>query len=276
MAEHTRVSIATIKYYIREGLLPRPRVVGRTIGRYDAAFVGRLELIRELQSRHRLPLREIRALLDDAGPGASLTDVELRLLGHDRVRQALGAAIGAIDPAHALPPVSAARLQERSGLSAEDIVALGAHGLISPLLTDPGPGPGEAPGSPSYAEGDARIAEVVGALRRSGYHEQLGFTIADLARYVSCLQPLVVQEVEQFDRPALRALQRRDLLRLIEEGVGHIDVLLGLLHKKLLLLAVHERMVGWGHGQARRTAGSGAAAQPGPGGAAEPVGEKER
>jgi DNA-binding transcriptional MerR regulator len=269
VSEHTGVSIATIKYYIREGLLPRPRIVGRTIGRYDAAFVGRLELIRELQSRHRLPLREIRALLDDAGPGASLADVELRLLGSDRVRQALGAAIGAIDPAHALPPVTAARLRERSGLSEEDIAALVEHGLLSPLLS----GPEEAP---CYAEGDARIAEVVGALRRSGYHEQLGFTIADLARYVSCLKPLVVQEVEQFDRPALRALQRRDLLRLIEEGVGHIDVLLGLLHKKLLLLAVHERMVGWGHGQARRTAGSGAAAQPGPGGAAEPVGEQER
>ena len=33
VAERSGVPIATIKFYIREGLLPRPRTAGRTIGR---------------------------------------------------------------------------------------------------------------------------------------------------------------------------------------------------------------------------------------------------
>ncbi|MDW8284457.1 MAG: MerR family transcriptional regulator, partial [Myxococcales bacterium] len=224
VAERTGVPIATIKFYIRAGLLPRPRTRGRTVGRYDAAFVQRLEIIRELRNRHRLSLREIGALLDEMGPGATLAQIELRILGRDRLD-------AAIDPTHAAPPVSAERLRERSGLDPADIAALTQHGLLTPLKVE---------GATVYAERDARIAEVVGALRRSGYSEALGFAISDLARYVEALRGIVVREVEQFDRPALRQLPRAEVLRLVEQGVAQIDVLLGLLHKKLLLGAVHD------------------------------------
>ena len=42
VAERSGVPIATIKFYIREGLLPRPRTAGRTVGRYDEAFLNRV------------------------------------------------------------------------------------------------------------------------------------------------------------------------------------------------------------------------------------------
>lgn len=226
VAEQTGVPIATIKYYIREKLLPRPRVAGRTVGRYDAAFVQRLELVRELRSRFRLSLREIGTLLSEAGPGSTLTEIELRLLNRERID-------GAIDPTHAQPPVPASRLVERSGLPPEDIAELIKCGLLTPIKVD---------GAFVYAERDARIADVVGALRSSGFNQRLGFAISDLRRYVEALRTLVVREVEQFDDPALSELPRDEMLNLIGQGVAHIDVLLSLLHKKLLLAAVHDRL----------------------------------
>jgi DNA-binding transcriptional MerR regulator len=226
VAEQTGVPIATIKYYIREKLLPRPRVAGRTVGRYDAAFVQRLELVRELRSRFRLSLREIGTLLSEAGPGSTLTEIELRLLNRERID-------GAIDPTHAQPPVPASRLVERSGLPPEDIAELIKCGLLTPIKVD---------GAFVYAERDARIADVVGALRSSGFNQRLGFAITDLRRYVEALRTLVVREVEQFDDPALSELPRDEMLNLIGQGVAHIDVLLSLLHKKLLLAAVHDRL----------------------------------
>ncbi len=226
VAERTGVPIATIKFYIREELLPRPRTAGRTVGRYDSAFVSRLELVRELRNRFRLSLREIATLLLEAGPGASLTELELRLLARERLD-------GAIDPTHSQPPLLPGRLLERSGLPAADVAELERYGLLTPIKVD---------GAVVYAERDARIAEVVGALRSSGYNDHLGFSIADLARYVEALRALVVREVEQFDGPTLRSLPRDQMLRLIGQGVAHIDVLLGLLHKKLLLTAVHDRL----------------------------------
>ena len=228
VAERTGVPIATIKFYIREGLLPRPRTAGRTIGRYDAAFVNRLELVRELRNRFRLSLREIAALLAEAGPEPlpTLTELELRLLSRERLD-------GVIDPTHSQPPVAAARLLERSGLFPEDIAELIKCGLLTPIKVD---------GAVVYAERDARIAEVVGALRSSGYNHRLGFAVSDLQRYVEALRTLVVREVEQFDNPALRDLPRDEMLKLIGQGVAHVDMLLGLLHKKLLLAAVHDRL----------------------------------
>lgn len=226
VAEQTGVPIATIKFYIREKLLPRPRVAGRTVGRYDAAFVQRLELVRELRSRFRLSLREIGTLLSEAGSTSTLTEIELRLLNRERID-------GAIDPTHAQPPVPASRLVERSGLPPEDIAELIKCGLLTPIKVD---------GAFVYAERDARIADVVGALRSSGYNQRLGFAISDLRRYVEALRTLVVREVEQFDNPALSDLPRDEMLNLIGQGVSHIDVLLSLLHKKLLLAAVHDRL----------------------------------
>jgi hypothetical protein len=118
-------------------------------------------------------------------------------------------------------------------LPAADVAELERYGLLTPIKVD---------GAVVYAERDARIAEVVGALRSSGYNDHLGFSIADLARYVEVLRALVVREVEQFDGPTLRLLPRDEMLRLVGQGVAHIDVLLALLHKKLLLTAVHDRL----------------------------------
>lgn len=226
VAERSGVPIATIKFYIREGLLPRPRTAGRTVGRYDGMFVARLEVIRELRNRWHLSLREIAELLKAVGPQATLNEIELTLASRDRLDEA-------IDPTNAEPPISEQRLQERSGLPIEDIKDLTRHGLLTPIKVD---------GATVYAERDARIAEVVGALRSSGYHDRLGFGVGDLQRYVKALRGLVVREVEQFDSPALRVLGKDEMLRLIGQGVAQVDVLLGLLHKKLLLAAVHDRL----------------------------------
>lgn len=246
VAERTGVPIATIKYYIREGLLPRPRTEGRTVGRYDEPFIQRLEIIRELRNRRRLSILEIRVLMQQLGENPSLTEVELRLAAQERLD-------AAIDPTHALPPVPAERLVERSGLQKEDVRALERHGLLTPVRLD---------GAVVYAERDARIAEVVGALRLSGYNDQLGFTIADLAKYVEGLRAIVVREVEQFDKPELRALRRDLVLQLIEQGVSHIDVLLGLLHKKLLLTAVHDWLDAVNAGRDDREARGAAVSEP--------------
>lgn len=226
VAERSGVPIATIKFYIREGLLPRPRTAGRTVGRYNSTFLSRLEVIRELRNRWHLSLREIAELLVKAGPMATLNEIELKLAVRDRLDEA-------IDPTNAEPPISEQRLQERCGLPPEDLAELTRHGLLTPIKVD---------GATVYAERDARIAEVVGALRSSGYHIHLGFQVGDLHRYVKALRALVVHEVEQFDSPALRVLGKDEMLRLIGQGVAQIDVLLGLLHKKLLLAAVHDRL----------------------------------
>jgi DNA-binding transcriptional MerR regulator len=63
LVQLTRVSKETVHYYIREGLLPKPRKRGRNIADYDDGYVERIRIIKELQDNYFLPLSVIRNIL---------------------------------------------------------------------------------------------------------------------------------------------------------------------------------------------------------------------
>jgi DNA-binding transcriptional MerR regulator len=86
LSRQTEVPVATIKYYLREGLLAPGEAVGATRSRYDDSHVRRLRLIRALVESGGLSLARVRSVL-------AAVDEESREL-HD----VLGAAHGALIP----------------------------------------------------------------------------------------------------------------------------------------------------------------------------------
>ena len=67
LAERSGVSAATIKHYLREGLLGDDDEVVRTsrnMAYYPVDFVDRVRLIKRLQEERFMPLRVIRELID--------------------------------------------------------------------------------------------------------------------------------------------------------------------------------------------------------------------
>lgn len=44
LVQGTRISKETVHYYIREGLLPKPRKRGRNIAEYNDSYVDRIRL----------------------------------------------------------------------------------------------------------------------------------------------------------------------------------------------------------------------------------------
>jgi DNA-binding transcriptional MerR regulator len=86
LAEQSGVPVATVKYYIREGMLPRGVLSSATRAEYDDGHLARLKLIAALADVRGLPLarvRDILALVDDPDPDALTT---------------LGRAVGALPP----------------------------------------------------------------------------------------------------------------------------------------------------------------------------------
>ena len=55
----------TIHFYMQQGLLPKALKTGRNTALYTQEHLERLRRIRELQERQFLPLKAIRAILDD-------------------------------------------------------------------------------------------------------------------------------------------------------------------------------------------------------------------
>src|SRR5690606_30840136 len=76
LASRAGVSVRTVRYYAGRGLLPPPRLRGRT-GLYGAEHLARLELVRELQSLG-LTLAAIERHLKRIPSDASVEDLALQ------------------------------------------------------------------------------------------------------------------------------------------------------------------------------------------------------
>ncbi len=63
LVKQTQVSKETIHYYVREGLLPRPRKLGKNVAEYNESYVDRIRLIKEFQDHCFLPLSVIKRVL---------------------------------------------------------------------------------------------------------------------------------------------------------------------------------------------------------------------
>ncbi|MET3933154.1 MerR family transcriptional regulator [Arthrobacter sp. OAP107] len=94
LSERTGVSPASIKFYLREGLLPAGRSVHATRAEYSEKHVSRLELIQALRRVVGLNLAQIRSLLRMADGGVPrlelLAAVQCTVLGLDEVSTAQG------------------------------------------------------------------------------------------------------------------------------------------------------------------------------------------
>jgi len=84
LAQRSGVSAGTIKHYVREGLLGGDEGIVRTsrnMAYYPPELVERIRLIKRLQEERFMPLRAIRALLDDDPDRAgTLVELEDRIL----------------------------------------------------------------------------------------------------------------------------------------------------------------------------------------------------
>jgi DNA-binding transcriptional MerR regulator len=138
LARAADLTVDTIRYYRREGLLPAPERCGRT-NRYGPEHLERLERIKDLQAR-RFSLAAIRALLTE-----------------DRRELVDGIFGGGDDRGHTL-----ADLVERSGIDADFAERLRASGV----LRDPAEF-----GRDAYDGEDLELLRALAELRRLGLTE---------------------------------------------------------------------------------------------------------
>jgi DNA-binding transcriptional MerR regulator len=200
LAERSGVPVATVRHYLREGLLPEPVKTSRNMAYYPPEFVDRIRVIKQLQEERFMPLRVIRDLLerDDAEPERlrAMIDFEDKIL-----ERALGGE------RYDMPKEVLDRLAEL------DVIGHGRGG---------------------YSPSDVRIVEAISRFRAGGYDESIGFTVYDTIRYKEALAPLVTQEAQVL-RERLGDIDPVRALEIVEAGVGPLNDLIAALHTKLLV-----------------------------------------
>lgn len=119
LSEITGVKAPTIRYYITQGLLPKPYKTHKNMAYYDERYIELIRLVKKFQKEHFLPLEIIKKAIED--------------LGHDKVHvmeQELtdklfeAQQIGWMEPVDVnklVKPVSRQKLMEISKITEKDL-----------------------------------------------------------------------------------------------------------------------------------------------------------
>ncbi|MFC8719871.1 MerR family transcriptional regulator [Kitasatospora sp. NPDC057198] len=120
LGERSGVPLATVKYYLREGLLPPGRRINATQAEYDESHLRRLRLVRAMIQVGRIPVatvREVLAHVDDDSLGRTVRlGAALWALPYP-AGEAPGTPPDAEDPSRAAALVLVDALLERLGWS---------------------------------------------------------------------------------------------------------------------------------------------------------------
>jgi DNA-binding transcriptional MerR regulator len=220
LAEASGVPVPTIKHYLREGLLPEPLKTSRNMAYYPPEFVDRIRLIKRLQEKRFMPLKAIRAVLEE-DPDRAEAMLELedqildRALAGERSR------------------TSAAEVRERYGVPREVLDRLAELGVLTP-------------NSRGYTPSDVTIIEAISRFRASGYDEEIGFTVYDTLRYKTALEELVRQEVDVVMNRLAGEVPPERVVEMLEAGAQPLKDLIAALHTKLMVAELGRHGAGRG------------------------------
>jgi len=76
IAKRSHVPASTIRYYVGEGLLPKPEKANEKMAYYDEACIDRLRAIQELKGKRYFPLYLIKNILRRMDEGLTLSEAE--------------------------------------------------------------------------------------------------------------------------------------------------------------------------------------------------------
>jgi DNA-binding transcriptional MerR regulator len=215
LAEASGVSAATIKHYLREGLLPEPVKTSRNMAYYPPEFVERIRLIKQLQEERYMPLKVIRELLDEDPERAhQLIELGDRLLEHARAGED--------------ERVSAAEVRSRYEIPQEVLDRLAELDVLTP--TDDG-----------YSPTDLRIIAAINRFRAGGYDERIGFTVYDTLRYKRAMSELAKEEVGVLMDRLAGEMDADRAIALIESGAEPLNELMSALRTKQLVAELESR-----------------------------------
>jgi DNA-binding transcriptional MerR regulator len=215
LAEASGVSAATIKHYLREGLLPEPVKTSRNMAYYPAEFVDRIRLIKQLQEERYMPLKVIKDLLEeDPERAKALIELGDKLLERARAGEE--------------ERVTAAEVRHRYGVPQEALDRLAELEVITP--DDRG-----------YSPSDVRIIAAISRFRAGGYDERIGFTVYDTLRYKKALGSLVAEEVDVLMDRLAGEMEPDKVMEMIEAGVEPLNELMAAMRAKELVAELERR-----------------------------------
>jgi DNA-binding transcriptional MerR regulator len=208
------VSKETVHYYIREGLLPKPRKRGRNIADYGDGYIERIRLIKELQDRYFLPLAVIKNILKHqkkSPEGQSL--LNLRKEYFRPVDQLLPNEVEGEES-----------FLKASGLGRKWLARMEGWGIISPEVRN---------GQKVYSQDDITLGKLVLEMDQVGIGVRDGFDAEALRHYRDMFREIVVMSHKYYFEATLGKLPPEEFSKRIVQGREIMSTFFYHLYRKL-------------------------------------------
>jgi DNA-binding transcriptional MerR regulator len=214
LVQRTQVSKETVHYYIREGLLPKPRKRGKNIADYEDSHVEAIRLIKELQDRYFLPLAVIKNILKrqrKSSEGKSL--LSLRREYFRPVDQLLP---------HEIDGEEAFR--KATGLGRSWLAKMEEWGIINPEARS---------GRKIYSQDDITLGKLVVEMDEIGIGVKDGFDAEALKHYRDMFREIVVMSHKYYFEATLGKLSPEEFSQRIVQGREIMSAFFYHLYRKL-------------------------------------------
>lgn len=167
LSRRTGVPKETIHYYVREGVLKKPRKIARNIAEYDETYIEKIRMVKELQDEHFLPLSVIKKILKRNTRSASHLDHSSFQLLKEYFRP--------VDRLFPREVVGREAFREATGIGEKWLARMEEWGVIAFRMEHD---------QPVYSHDDVAIGKLVVEMDRLGYGPKDGHDPEDL-RFVA-------------------------------------------------------------------------------------------
>jgi DNA-binding transcriptional MerR regulator len=212
------VSRETIRFYIREGLLPEPDRTHRNSATYGDEHLARLLTIRRLKDERFLPLSVIRSLF--AGESPKWLEPEMLPEIDHLLRARLDAEGERVDAAQFVM-ANGGDPDHLANTIAAGVIAPAADGTISPR--------------------DQRIMRLLIDGTRIGFTRERGYAGAEMGRIAAVMHELADLEVREFFAYVAPHVGELEAADMAERGIGLINQLMAELFTREVLARLSER-----------------------------------
>ena len=180
LIQRTGVSKETIHYYIREGVLHRPRKTGRNSAEYNESHVERIRTIKALRENYYLPIPVIKKLITkhkkQSGPEKSSF-------------QFLSENVRPIDQLISGEVAGRETFLKTTGLGEKWLAKMEKWGVITPHQRN---------GQSFYSQDNVIIAKLLVEMDRIGVGPRDGFDPGEIRNFTDMFRQLVAKNVARF------------------------------------------------------------------------------
>jgi DNA-binding transcriptional MerR regulator len=205
----------TIHFYVREGLIPRPRKQGKNVADYDESYIERILLIKKIQDHFFLPLSLIKKIIKR----------------HDRspeLKAILDLRVGYFSPLDQLleeDVVGEEAFCDTTGMAAKWLAQFEEWGVISSKIFK---------GAKVYSQDDVIMGRLLVDLDRAGFGPKDGLDPSALRQYIDLFSKIVKLAHERFLNTHLDQYTPRENLERGIRGRELMGVFFYHLYRKLV------------------------------------------